>query len=340
MGDLSIGEIQMTAGEMMVHGTCFVSGILSCTNSGFYVDGSLNARDIEAENGDVEIQGEQCTCTALVTSGSTFFMCNNLLGYPICILYDEGYWVINGRGEILGLQIDSYGGAYFTRLNNIGSTDLQNSTTSLTVQTDMFTDVLWNKSDLLSVYGSLSANYVNILAGTVQVSRDVYVTYDTGISEGASFLIAGAGTFAGSLTNEGILSYLGRKDQTSTFEMADSVTEQDAVVYTAVFQTLDIDLDLSALTKTTTVREYTKVDGSTYRLIDSAVYPTDFKGTVVNLSATQKNVDYKVTLQSAISEGAIREVPFNIYIDQFHASESEYELMLSHKYVPPIKLKK
>jgi len=71
-------------------------------------------------------------------------------------------------------------------------------------------------------------------------------------------------------------------------------------------------LDTNNLTQNTTIRSYIKVDGATYRLLNSAVFPTDFptnaKGVPIVLYPT--SVPWKITLQSAIAEGASRDVPY------------------------------
>jgi len=69
-------------------------------------------------------------------------------------------------------------------------------------------------------------------------------------------------------------------------------------------------LDLSELTQDTTIRTYAQVDGLTYELLDSAVFPADFPAgtTVVSLRLSEFSINMKVTLQSTIAEGAARDI--------------------------------
>jgi len=71
-------------------------------------------------------------------------------------------------------------------------------------------------------------------------------------------------------------------------------------------------LDMNALTQDTTIRNYIKIDGTNYRLISSAVFPTDFptnaKGVPIELYPM--SVGWKITLQSGVTEGVSRNVPF------------------------------
>ncbi|GAG54062.1 unnamed protein product [marine sediment metagenome] len=71
-------------------------------------------------------------------------------------------------------------------------------------------------------------------------------------------------------------------------------------------------LDMNALVQNTTIRTYIKIDDANYRLISSAVFPTDFptnaKGVPIELYPM--SVDWKITLQSAVTEGVSRNIPF------------------------------
>ncbi len=71
-------------------------------------------------------------------------------------------------------------------------------------------------------------------------------------------------------------------------------------------------LDMNALTQDTTIRTYIKIDDTNYRLISSAVFPTDFptnaKGVPIELYPM--SVDWKITLQSGVTEGVSRDIPF------------------------------
>lgn len=98
----------------------------------------------------------------------------------------------------------------------------------------------------------------------------------------------------------------------------DGVAEQDAVVIAPAelgeYKTLL--LDLSNLTQDTTIRTYVQVDGANYKLNDAAVFPTDFPAEtkVVGLKLVPASVRMKVTLRSALPEGADRVIPWRYVV--------------------------
>jgi len=71
-------------------------------------------------------------------------------------------------------------------------------------------------------------------------------------------------------------------------------------------------LDMNALTQNITIRVYIQIDGANYRLISSAVFPTDFpinaKGVPIELYPM--SVPWKITLQSTVTEGVSRNIPY------------------------------
>lgn len=71
-------------------------------------------------------------------------------------------------------------------------------------------------------------------------------------------------------------------------------------------------LDVRALTQNTTIRTYIKINATDYCLINSAVFPTEFptnaKGVPIELYPM--SVDWKITLQSAVTEGVARDVSY------------------------------
>jgi hypothetical protein len=71
-------------------------------------------------------------------------------------------------------------------------------------------------------------------------------------------------------------------------------------------------LDVNALTQNTTIRTYIQVNGVNYRLVDSAIFPTDFPTNVKSVPITlwQLDVAWKITLQSAVTEGVDRDIPY------------------------------
>lgn len=98
----------------------------------------------------------------------------------------------------------------------------------------------------------------------------------------------------------------------STYAHQNNTNEQDSLVYAAAKVPATISFDMSNLTQTTTVRLYEQVDGANYRLLNSAVYPTDYPANVkvVEVEFTRKNRAVKVTFQSGTAEGASRNVPY------------------------------
>ncbi len=96
-----------------------------------------------------------------------------------------------------------------------------------------------------------------------------------------------------------------------TYSHPNVTTEQDVLEFLSLLNDIEVSLDMNALTQNTTVRVYEKVDGTTYRLASEKIFPTDFpsniKDVIVNLNG--KNIDMKITFQSAVLEGASRNIP-------------------------------
>lgn len=71
-------------------------------------------------------------------------------------------------------------------------------------------------------------------------------------------------------------------------------------------------LDFNALTQNITIRVYIEIDGTNERLISSAVFPTDFPTNAMGVPVElwPMSVDWKITLQSAVTEGVARDVPY------------------------------
>lgn len=71
-------------------------------------------------------------------------------------------------------------------------------------------------------------------------------------------------------------------------------------------------LDLNALTQNITIRTYVKVDGTNYRLLTPAVYPTDFPANskAVPIVLYPASAGWAITLQSAVLEGDVRSIPY------------------------------
>lgn len=104
-----------------------------------------------------------------------------------------------------------------------------------------------------------------------------------------------------------------------TYSHPSGVTEGDAVVVTPteLGEYNKLCLDMSNLTQTTTVRTYVQVDGTNYRLVDSAEFPTDFptNTAAVVIDLTPGDRTMKVTLQSAVAEGVAVDVPY-FYVER------------------------
>ncbi len=104
------------------------------------------------------------------------------------------------------------------------------------------------------------------------------------------------------------------EEPTGTIAHSAGVGEQDSLELTPTELTeyAIVLLDMNALVQDTTVRVYIKIDGTNYRLISSAIFPTDFptnaKGVPIELYPM--SVDWKITLQSGVTEGVSRDIPF------------------------------
>lgn len=94
-----------------------------------------------------------------------------------------------------------------------------------------------------------------------------------------------------------------------TFVLANNTDEQDVLEFTTNDEEIEITLDNVLLTQTTTIRVYGKTDGTTYRLIQSQIFPADFDGDNVVIALNGKGRDQKITYQSGTAEGATRDIP-------------------------------
>ena len=96
---------------------------------------------------------------------------------------------------------------------------------------------------------------------------------------------------------------------TGTYSHANVTTEEDVLEFIGLDELMEITFDMTTLTQNTTVRLKEKTDGTTYRIIESAIYPTEFDGNNVVIALNGKGRDMKVTFQSAVLEGAVRAIP-------------------------------
>jgi hypothetical protein len=97
-----------------------------------------------------------------------------------------------------------------------------------------------------------------------------------------------------------------------TYAHQNNTNEQDAIVFAAGKIPATVSFDMNNLAQSTTVRIYEQVDGANYRLLNSAVFPTDYPAgvKVVEVSFTRKNRACKVTFQSGTGEGSSKNVPY------------------------------
>lgn len=100
----------------------------------------------------------------------------------------------------------------------------------------------------------------------------------------------------------------------SPYSQPNDLNEHDVIVMTAATQLVDIELDMSNLAQANTVREYVQVDAANYRELSAKIFPTGFDpgAKAVSFSYPQKNVLYKITMQSSVLEGGAKNVPFRI----------------------------
>jgi len=104
------------------------------------------------------------------------------------------------------------------------------------------------------------------------------------------------------------------KSISGTYSHPVGTTEEDAVVITPDELKLydKLVLDLSGLSKTTTIKVYVAVDGTNYRQVDRAEFPIDFptgqKGVVIQLLSASVNM--KITLQSSEAEPSAVNIPY------------------------------
>ena len=102
------------------------------------------------------------------------------------------------------------------------------------------------------------------------------------------------------------------------FTLLNNDTEQKFLEFEAKTALIYISMDLSSIAGTITIREYEKVDGANYTLLSSAEFPTDFPVGIksVNITHSQLNCDYKVTLQAAVPEGYDRQIPYRFGVEE------------------------
>jgi len=115
-------------------------------------------------------------------------------------------------------------------------------------------------------------------------------------------------------TRAALLDNLQSETVSGTITHPTGLAEVDALEVTPVELTeySIVLLDMNALTQNITIRVYIQINGTNYRLISSAVFPTEFptnaKGVPIELYPI--SVPWKITLQSAVTEGIDRDIPY------------------------------
>lgn len=97
-----------------------------------------------------------------------------------------------------------------------------------------------------------------------------------------------------------------------TYNHPNDTNENEVLVIAASKYDAKVALDLNTLTQNATIRTYEQVDGATYRLIDTAVFPTDFPANTKAIITEFQgdNRQKRITMQSSVIEGAIRAIPY------------------------------
>ena len=103
------------------------------------------------------------------------------------------------------------------------------------------------------------------------------------------------------------------QDQDSTHVHANNTDEQDVIeiiVSSDFLQVGSIILDLVNLTQNATIRTYVKIDDTNYRVVNTIDWTTSDGDGVIAINELFTDHDMKVTLQSSVTEGASRDVPY------------------------------
>jgi len=106
-----------------------------------------------------------------------------------------------------------------------------------------------------------------------------------------------------------------------TFVLQNNTNEQDLLELTptTITHLYNTYIDLNALTQNCTIKIYSKIDDTNYRIIPSM--------TLSGIPASQRkglllkdlwiNTDFKITIQSAIAEGATRNIPYRYFKEEY-----------------------
>lgn len=117
-----------------------------------------------------------------------------------------------------------------------------------------------------------------------------------------------------SVTRATLLDHLRSEEVVGAITHSAGVVEQTAleITPTELTEYSIVLLDMNALEQDTTISVYIQVDGTNYRLINSVIFPTDFpdNAKIVPIELWELNVNWRITLQSAVTEGADRNIPY------------------------------
>ena len=107
------------------------------------------------------------------------------------------------------------------------------------------------------------------------------------------------------------------EEVSGTHNHADSTAEQDVItqaITTTLYKFRSIMLDMTTITQNTTIRVKAKIDGSTYRTIDELEWDASIIPGIVMGDFSSAN-DVKLTMQSAVGEGSIKNVPYSLILE-------------------------
>jgi len=108
----------------------------------------------------------------------------------------------------------------------------------------------------------------------------------------------------------------------STFSLQPNTNEQTLLEIqpgTKIIRIYNFYLDLNAITQNTTIKVYSKIDGSNYREIPAMtitnISPPQSKG--VALKEIVFDTDLKITIQSATAEAEARNIPYRYFKGEY-----------------------
>jgi hypothetical protein len=107
-----------------------------------------------------------------------------------------------------------------------------------------------------------------------------------------------------------------------TFQLQTNTDEQTLLEIqpgTKIIRIYNLYLDLNAITQNTTIKVYSKIDGSNYREIPAMtitnISPPQSKGIALKEIVFDK--DLKITIKSATAEGATRDIPYRYFKGEY-----------------------